>query len=50
MMFILLEYRYFRKKIDLMICDIDKKRNVFQILDKAKSDIKSYFVIKACIS
>jgi predicted PurR-regulated permease PerM len=49
-MFILLEYRYFKEKLNLMILDSSKKKNVFEIIEKIKDDIKSYFVIKTFVS
>lgn len=49
-MFILLEYRFFKDKLNLMITDPSKKKEVFEIIDKVKNDIKSYFVIKTFIS
>jgi predicted PurR-regulated permease PerM len=49
-MFILLEYRFFRNKLDLMISDPGRKTQIFDILGKIKSDIKSYFVIKTLVS
>lgn len=49
-MFILLEYRFFKDKLDLMISDKSKKKEVFDILEKIRKDIKSYFVIKTFVS
>jgi len=49
-MFILLEYRYFKDKLDLMINDWYKKKQVFEILEKIRTDVKSYFVIKCLVS
>lgn len=49
-LFILLEYRYLGKKIDLMIRDNLIKKKTFEVLDQIKSDVKSYFVIKAWVS
>lgn len=49
-MFILLEYRYFKDKLNLMIEDNHKKKQVFEILERIKNDIKSYFVIKFTVS
>lgn len=49
-LFILLEYRYLRTKIDLMIADTSMKKKTFEVLDQIKSDVKSYFVIKASVS
>ncbi|QFR38876.1 AI-2E family transporter [Candidatus Gracilibacteria bacterium 28_42_T64] len=49
-LFILLEYRYFSKKLQLMILDESRKKQIFEILEKIKGDIKSYFVIKTVVS
>lgn len=49
-LFILLEYRYFKEKLHLMILDAWKKEQVLEIVEKIKSDIKSYFVIKTIVS
>ena len=49
-LFILLEYRYFRKKLKLMIKTKYKRDEVFRVLDRAKTDIKTYFIIKTVIS
>lgn len=49
-LFILLEYRYFKEKLHLMILDAWKKTQVLEIIDKIKGDIKSYFVIKTIVS
>ncbi len=49
-LFILLEYRYFKDKLNLMIVDDHKKINVISTLERIKNDIKSYFVIKALVS
>lgn len=49
-MFILLEYRFFKDKLNLMITDKLKKKEIFEILEKIKTDIKSYFVIKTIVS
>ncbi len=49
-LFILLEYRYFSKKLQLMILDESRKKQIFEILEKIKWDIKSYFVIKTVVS
>ncbi len=49
-LFILLEYRYFKDKLHLMILDAWKKTQVLEIIEKIKSDIKSYFVIKTLVS
>lgn len=48
--FILLEYRYFNYKLNLMITDPSKKKRVFEIMEKIRNDIKSYFVIKTFVS
>ncbi len=49
-LFILLEYRYLREKVNLMIKDNLVKKKTFEVLDQIKSDVKSYFVIKAFVS
>lgn len=49
-LFILLEYRYFKAKLHLMILDTGRKEQVLEIIDKIKWDIKSYFVIKTVVS
>ncbi len=49
-LFILLEYRHFRNKLYLMIWHSDKKFQILETLDKIKSDVKSYFVIKTFVS
>lgn len=49
-MFILLEYRFFKEKLALMICNHTRKKEIFDTIDKIKSDIKSYFVIKTVVS
>lgn len=49
-LFILLEYRYLRSKLDLMIGDAAMKKKTFAVLDQIKSDVKSYFVIKVFVS
>lgn len=49
-LFILLEYRYFKEKLNLMIWNSANKKHVFEIIDKIKRDIKSYFVIKTIVS
>lgn len=48
--FILLESRFFNKKIDLMISNPDKKAEVKEILWKIETDIKWYFFIKTMVS
>ncbi len=49
-LFILLEYRHFRNKLYLMIWTSDKKYQILSIIDRIKSDVKSYFVIKTFVS
>ncbi len=49
-LFILLEYRYLRTKVNLMVKDNLMKKKTFEVLDQIKSDVKSYFVIKAFVS
>jgi len=48
--FILLEYRYFWEKLNLMISDSLKRKKTMEIIEKIKFDIKSYFVIKTIVS
>ena len=50
LIFILLEYKFFNKKITLMIEDDEKRRKVLEIINKIKKDIKTYFTIKIFIS
>ena len=49
-LFILLEYRYFKKKLTLMIGNNSNKWELILIIEKIKTDIKSYFVIKSTVS
>lgn len=49
-LFILLEHRYFRDKIYLMIWNSTQKFHILAILEKIKKDVKSYFVIKTFVS
>lgn len=49
-LFILLEYRYFKEKLFLMISNNSSKYQILETLDKIKNDIKSYFVIKTFVS
>lgn len=49
-MFILLEHRYFKHKLNLMITNQGKRKEVFLILEKIRNDMKSYFYIKTIIS
>ena len=48
--FILLEYRYFKEKLKLMIKEEDKRKQLINTINKIKRDIKSYFVIKTVVS
>ncbi|MCH2188863.1 AI-2E family transporter [Candidatus Gracilibacteria bacterium] len=48
--FILLEYRYFGSKLKMMIREDINRQKVIQVIEKIKSDVKSYFVIKAGVS
>jgi len=50
LVFILLEYRYFKLKLNLIITDKKKRNQLFNLLDIIKKDIKSYFIIKVYIS
>lgn len=49
-LFILLEYRYFKEKLNLMIWTNSNKSDIIWIIDKIKKDIKSYFLIKTIVS
>ena len=49
-LFILLEYRYFKDKLQLMILNNSSKYEIIWIIDKIKKDIKSYFLIKSIVS
>lgn len=49
-MFILLEYRFFQKKIKLMITNDINRNKILKIIEKIKDDIQSYFVIKTIVS
>ena len=49
-MFILLEYRYFKDKLNLMVGNHSRWKEIFDLIEKIKSDIKSYFVIKTVVS
>jgi predicted PurR-regulated permease PerM len=48
--FILLEHRYFRDKLDLIFSNPLKKAKLNSILEKIKNDIKWYFLIKTTTS
>ncbi|NDK07955.1 AI-2E family transporter [Candidatus Gracilibacteria bacterium] len=50
LIFILLEYKFFNKKVTLMVENEEKRRKVFEIINKIKKDIKTYFTIKIFIS
>lgn len=49
-LFILLEYRFFKRKLNLMIWDSSNKKQIIEIIEKIKTDIKTYFVIKSIVS
>lgn len=49
-MFILLEYRFFSDKLNLMVTDKSKATKIHEILDKINHDVKSYFFIKTLVS
>lgn len=49
-MFILLEYRFFWRKLNLILEKNSKKSQVFEIIEKIKKDIRSYFLIKTFVS
>lgn len=48
--FILLEYRFFKNKLYLMIENNSQKMHILETIDKIKKDVKSYFVIKTIVS
>lgn len=48
--FILLEAKYFSKKIELMIEDKEKRENILEVLNKIEKDVKWYFSIKVFVS
>jgi predicted PurR-regulated permease PerM len=50
LIFILLEYKFFSKKLDLIISDKDKRKKVFDIIHEIRQDVKSYFLIKTFVS
>jgi len=49
-LFILLEYRYFKEKLEFMISNPIKKAKVISIMNKIKNDIRWYFFIKTLTS
>ena len=49
-LFILLEYRFFKDKLNLILNGNSNKNAVIQTIEKVKSDIKTYFVIKTTVS
>ncbi len=49
-LFILLEHRYIGQKISLMFKDDKKRTEILSVIEKIKSDVKAYFVIKLFIS
>lgn len=49
-LFILLEHRYIGQKISLMFRDDKKRTEILSVIEKIKSDVKAYFVIKLFIS
>ncbi len=49
-LFILLEYRFFKEKISLMIWNNVNSKQILETIEKIKRDIKSYFVIKTIVS
>ncbi|MDD2907618.1 MAG: AI-2E family transporter [Candidatus Gracilibacteria bacterium] len=49
-LFILLEYRYFKNKLYLMIVNNAQRVHIIETLEKIKADVKSYFVIKTIVS
>lgn len=49
-LFILLEYRFFRDKLTLILADNSKKNEIIDTIEKIRSDVKKYFVIKTIVS
>jgi len=49
-LFILLEYRYFKDKLTLIISNYEKRNNVIETIEKIKNDTKAYFIIKTIVS
>lgn len=49
-LFILLEHRYIGQKIALMFQDDKRRVEILSVIQKIKSDVKAYFVIKLLIS
>ncbi len=50
LVFILLEYKFFEKKLRMMIWNEWKRKKVFDIIHEIKEDVKSYFLIKTFVS
>lgn len=50
MIFILLEVKYFDKKIELMLPNQIKRSNFLEVLHKIQNDVKGYFYIKVMVS
>lgn len=48
--FILLENRFFNKKLYLMIHNNSNSVEIIEIIEKIKKDVKSYFVVKTIVS
>ena len=48
--FILLEAKYFWRKIELMVSNPDKRKDVLEVLHKIENDVKWYFFIKIVVS
>ncbi len=49
-LFILLEYRFFKEKIELMSANPIKRAKTSSIIKKIKNDVKAYFMIKTLTS
>ncbi len=49
-LFILLEYRFFKDKIELLTTNPIKKAKINSIINKIKNDVKAYFFIKTITS
>jgi len=49
-LFILLEYRFFKEKIELMLSNPIKRARTTSIISKIKNDVRAYFMIKTITS
>lgn len=50
LVFILLEYKFFAKKLKMMIKNDTKRKKIFDVIHEIKDDVKSYFLIKTFVS